>query len=321
MLISKFAVVTAVVLAGVTAHSAEVAVFPVDAVNLRASEAEAIGTVVAQSYGRASGVEVLSPQRSAVALKEGVSPAEAAQALGVREYIEVTAVGLMTSDRAAKDERIVIKASRHQTSGAVIYQSEMTAMSMGDVEVVAERLARSLYEKKTVAATLDIHTVSKKEATPENRTFVQKVKGFKTAMALPVANNESYNPIVSLGFDARLETARYFLEFGAGVAIPSDSSNDKTNYGGIYGELGASYYLSEQSFSPYIGAGVLPRLLIASDSSGANMAFYGQFGLMFARESTTRLYTDVRVAQNVVPVQKRPNRYPTEIGVELGIGW
>lgn len=321
MLISRLTIMAMLALVGVTAHGAEVAVFPVNAVNLASGESEAIGTVLAQSYARAAKVEVLSPQRSAAALKEGVAPSEAAKILGVREYIEVTAVGLMSSERASKDQRIVIKASRYQASGAVVYQSEMTAMSMGDVEVVAQRLARSLYDKVEPTATLDIHSVSKKEATAENRTFVQKVKGFKTSMAFPVANGDSYNPLVSLGFDSRFETARYFLEFGAGLMIPSDSSKRKTNYGGLYGELGGSYYLSEESFSPYIGAGVLPRLIIANNSSGANMAFYGQFGLMFARESTTRLYTDVRVAQNIVPVQKSPNRYPTELGLEIGIGW
>src|SRR5690606_15838981 len=104
-------------------------------------------------------------------------------------------------------------------------------------------------------------------------------------------------------FDARLEAKSYFLEFGAGVLLPSSSayeSEEQLAYGGVVGEIGASYYLMHTDVSPYVGAGVMPRVLSASP---ANLAVYGQAGFMFFRTSSSRLYAELRVAQNVTPME------------------
>ena len=336
MMLSTVTVVVAWLTLGANAQAADVAVFPVTAINLSPGEAEAIGTLVAQAYGRVAGVEVLLPQVTGAARTEGRSLAETAAVLGVREYLELAAIGLLSTGRRTSDERIILEASRHQADGTVIYKAEMAAMSLGDLEVVADRLARSLYEKKAPAATLGIHSVSGKEGAPENRTFVEKVIGMKTSAAFPFAQGQRYDPMIAFGFDSRLEAKNYFLEFGAGLVVPTDSSTQAVGYGGVYGELGGSYYLSDDSVSPYVGGGVLPRLIFGGGANGANMALYGQMGLMFARESSTRLYADVRVAQNIVPLHRdvggyadgtlytQPRRrdfYPTEIGLEFGIGW
>jgi hypothetical protein len=79
----------------------------------------------------------------------------------------------------------------------------------------------------------------------------------------------------------------------------------------------------------------MPRLM---SSSVTNLAPYAQGGLMFFRESSTRLYLDLRVAQNVLPVGFNENShydsatdsytstpslrlYPTELTLHVGVGW
>lgn len=57
-----------------------------------------------------------------------------------------------------------------------------------------------------------------------------------------------------------------------------------------------------------------------------NLAPYGQVGLMVDRTSSMRLYADLRVAQNVLPVRVASlgvprGAYPTELSGQIGIGW
>ncbi len=332
------------------ALAAGVAVFSTNAVNLTQGEAEAAATVVAEAYGRLANVYVVGPRKAAVALEKDHDLAAAARSLDVDEYLEVSTIGLFSNDlelqrsgagtRLSTDSRVIVQAARYTADGKLVFRAEMTGASMADLEIVAQRLARALWEKRAPEDTRSIHTVTRREAIAENRVWTEKVMGIKTQAAFAVASGQQYDPLISIGFDGRLEGPRYFLEVGAGATLPASSDNaDSRGYGGVYAELGGSYYLTDASTSTYIGGGVIPRLMGGSgDDSPVKMAAYGQVGLMFARESSTRLYVDLRVTQNLmayhtgssvyvynqygyVQVSEKKSYYPTEIGIELGIGW
>ena len=145
---------------------------------------------------------------------------------------------------------------------------------------------------------MKLETVTKTEGKRPNRTWIEQVTGFKAAFTYPVGYVAEIAPMLNIGFNGRFESTHSFLEFGAGFVIPGGIDAERT-YGGVYGELGANWYLGSASTSPYLGAGVLPRL---ASSTIINLAPYVQAGLMFFRESSSRLYADLRVAQNVLPV-------------------
>jgi hypothetical protein len=119
--------------------------------------------------------------------------------------------------------------------------------------------------------------------------------------------------------------------------LPSDFSDQGANeasVGGLVGQMGASYYLTHTSVSPYVGAGVSPRLVFG-DYSGAALTLGGQIGVMFMRQASTRIYVEGRVDQNVLPLTTDYGNYdpvtgelengddvfPTEISIAVGIGW
>jgi hypothetical protein len=119
--------------------------------------------------------------------------------------------------------------------------------------------------------------------------------------------------------------------------LPSnfDDGGNSASVGGLVGQLGASYYLTHTSVSPYIGAGVSPRLLFG-DYSGAGLTVGGQIGVMFMRQASTRIYVEGRVDQNVLPLSTSyyddydietgeyadgDDVFPTEISIAVGIGW
>ncbi|MBI5549418.1 MAG: hypothetical protein HY901_36490, partial [Deltaproteobacteria bacterium] len=215
-------------------------------------------------------------------------------------------------------------------SGEQLYSAQMTALSMDDMPEVANRLARALAQKTTVEEAMTLDNITRKDAAPVNRTFSEKIIGVRTGFTMPA---QDFEPSLALGFDARLEGQNYFLEFGVGAFIPTDSSDKRSGLGGLYADLGGAYYLTHTSISPYVGAGILPRLQVGSEvDGGVGLAPYGQLGLMFMRESSSRIYTDLRVAQNVIALKKSTYNYdtfqsttqrfyPTEFTLNVGIGW
>ena len=335
-----FSIITSFVLLLVASRAlaAEVAVFPAEGTNLSEDEEKAIGVMIAQSYAINSGKSVVDPQTTQAAIEESQSPETAAQSLGVSQYITIKAVRLTT--------KISLIASLYDREGTRLYRTRVTAISLDDMEQVADRVSLSLYYRKSIDDTRTLDNVIVTETKPVNRTWVEKVLGVKTMVVLPVAIDHSFDPYISAQFDGRWEGKSYFLEFGAGFLLtPSVGSDDSMSIGGLLAEVGGSYYLSSSNISPYIGGGILPRILFKRtgryrSNSGANLALFGQTGLMFFRESSTRLYVDLRLAQNVIPWPTpdaedcsdsyyggdcddidTTKLYPLEVGLAVGIGW
>lgn len=295
---------------------AQVAVLPVEATNLTDGEAAAIGAVVADAYARASGSAVLAP-------------AQAGEASGAVESVRCRAVRLAV--------KITLSCERFDAAGTKIFRAEMTAASLDDMAVAATRVARALVELKAPEEVRDHRTVTREESGERNRTFVEKVMGIKGSVTAVVASGVRYDPAVSLQFDGRLEADRYFIEFGAGLMLPGHG--DERGFGALFAEIGGSRYLTDGEIAPYIGAGISPRIAFDSVDGGVGVAPYLQGGVMLMRSSSSRLYVDLRVSQNIMAFDKRdtgyyddvsgeyvddPNDdvvYPTEIGLFFGVGW
>ena len=314
----------ALAFAASSAQAAEIAVFPVRGTNLAPEKTEAMGVVLAQQYAKVSGKDVLDPTQVRAAFDTAESAVRAAQTLGVREYLETTAVAL--------ENKVLVSTTRRSASGSEIYRAQMSAASLDDFVEVADRLARALVEKVSTDQTQTLDNITKTEDRPKNRIRATKALGIKTSVGFPLPDR-GFERFLTLGFDGRFDLKVGFLEVGAGVMIPASNASNKVGYGGVYAEFGASYYLLNRSVSPYVGAGVIPRLIISNGGSNINLAPYAQAGVALFRDSSVRLYTDVRVAQNVFPIKatdyssgstyvpSTTNHYPTELVWQVGIGW
>jgi len=308
-------------LAAGPAAAADLLVLPVQGTNLTEGETEAVGTLLAGALA-AEGASVVPSAQAREALKQPGGTAAALQTTGAKSAVETTAVRL--------GKRVVLRSTLRAPDGAALHGAEMTAASLDDLEPVTRRLARALLQRTTPEATRDLRTVTEREGQRPNRIFTERVMGLKTAFIWPFASGVQFDPAMSLQFDGRLETQRGFLEFGAGAMIPTNST-DHRGIGGVFAEFGGSLYLYEASASPYVGAGLVPRLFFALSDGGMRLGAYGQLGVMFLRESSTRLYAEARVTQNLLPfkdkrfsLSSQPSKgsfYPTELSLQVGIGW
>ena len=308
---------------------ATVMVAPVDGTNLAPDDAEAISQMVTSAYRLAQRDAVVPLSEARRAIEKTGSVQQAARELGATEYVYATAVHL--------DTTIVITATRYAANGTPLHSVKMSATGLDDVEPTSERIAKALVSHEATGATQTIDTVTKTEGRRPNRTWSEKVTGFKAGFTYPIGWGHEISPMMNAGFSARVEGGEHFLEFGVGVILPANASDAQhRTYGGVYGDIGANFYLAHSSTSPYLGFGVMPRLM---SSEVTNLAPYVQSGLMFFRESSTRMYLDLRVAQNVLPVgfsgsggqydsasgsytsTPELHLYPTELTLHVGVGW
>ncbi|MDX2023958.1 MAG: hypothetical protein SF187_27205 [Deltaproteobacteria bacterium] len=301
----------------VQAHAAQVSIAPPACANLAASECEAVGVLFADAYARASGTRVSPPPKQTEGGLEGTW-----QPTG-DEYVDISALRLSS--------KVQIRGTLRQADGTQIHTVEMTAASLDDLPPVADRVCEALVHRVGVNDTRTLHSITRTEASRPNRTYSEKVIGFKTALIQPFAQGVTFNPMMSLQFDGRFESETYFLEFGAGLALPT--GGDHRNLGALFAEFGGSLYLGQGNTSPYVGVGFSPKIMFSGADGGVRAAAYGQFGLMFMRFSSTRLYTELRLSQNIIPIdvntgdgsflENSPETSvrPLEAGLQLGIGW
>ena len=316
------------------AQTSSVAVMPVQGVNLTEGQGDAIGVLFANDFAREANVTVASPVETKQLLQQSKTSLAVTRQLGAFEYIELRAIQLGT--------RVTVAGIRYTKDGRELFRAETGAPSLDDMEMATARLARALAWRQAIAGEQVTGTVTPVAGAsipalpPEVKSY-PNASGIKTGLIFPMASGRSISPMMSLQFDGRVGTRDYFIEYGAGAAVPTDSeSNSNTiQMGGVFAEIGGSVYLSDGSIAPYVGGGVSPRIFGANNSGGsdgARCAVFGQLGLTFTRDIRARIYAELRVSQNIIGFSSQVTSsdnittptgtyYPTELAMQFGIGW
>lgn len=298
-------------LVSATASAADVAVVHHE-INLEPGAGEAFAAVCGQAYSEA----VAAPPLGAGAPRASE---------GASETLELALIGLARHQGG----RILVDATLKDGAGATLHHAQLEAESLEEAPVVCERLARALVTRDTPEAVRGRRNITRAEARASRaavRLGTEKVLGIQARVLSPFAVGHTTSPALSLGFDGRFERDGYFIEASAGFIIPASSMGNSSNQlstNGLFVSAGAAFYLSQSDIAPYLGLGIEPRLSLFSGLS-VGLAPYAQLGLMLFRQSSTRLYAELRVAQNVLPVRttySAQESYPTELGVGLGLGF
>lgn len=355
-------------LAGFAFSNQSIAVFPVQGVNIDKSFADAFGMLLANKYANVSNVKVINPMKSAAAIEDENDLAAAAKKLGVDEYIEINAVGLYLSRREEKEALIdssggqkviiinkgersrddqdlldngktIVTVSRMDKDGNLIHKAEMTLVTYGDIEESTDRISLALWKRVSVEETRDMYNVTRREGMGHNKTFIETYKGVKFGMSYAVSSSDQFSPMVNIGFNYKAEAEKFFMEFGAGGKIPRDLFEiGVPQYGGVYFEMGVSYFAINKLVSMYLGGGLIPFIDFANDVQ-MGLEPYLQIGMMVPRNSKVCFYTEIRFGQNVFAIltggedydgdyyyddyrsRKRTKHWPSEFGLNFGLGF
>jgi hypothetical protein len=317
------------------ASAASVAVMPVQGVNLSEGQCDVIGLLFAEAFAREVRAAVAPPAETKPMLAQGKTPLAAAAQLGVLEYIELRALQL--------GARVTVAGIRRDKDGTELFRAETAASSLDEMEIAVARLARSLAWRQPLQGAARAPAFVAANPVPESPQpsgLYPKALGMKTGIIFPYSNGRSFASLISAQFDGRVGSRDSFIEFGAGLALPSSSSSGTgmIEMGGVFVELGGSTYLSDGPIALYLGGGLSPRIWFVdnpntngSDDGGATCVVYGQLGVTFTRDSRARLYAEFRVNQYILGLPNKVSTldgtitngtyHPTEFAMQLGIGW
>ena len=317
------------------AHAADVAVMPVEGVNLAGGQCDAIGVLFGNAYARELNVSTASPAETAQARERSPTSQAAAAQLGVSEYVELRAIQL--------GAKVTLAGIRYAKDGTEIFRAETAAPSLDEIDVAVARLARALAWRRPIPRVPPRPPVTESAETPPPVVEVSTPKGYpkalgvKAGLIVPVSLGRAFLTAAMLEFDARFGTRDYFIELGLGFAgvVESHSATGKAALEGLFTELGASFYLSNGDFAPYLGGGISPRIAsINGSSNGISGVIYGQAGVTLTRDSRARIYVELRVSQNLIGIPEyandgstTPDRttlgvyHPTEFALQFGLGW
>lgn len=371
--------IVALIISAITINAADIAIFPATGVNTDESFVKAVGAILALKYAEISGETVISPRESGkiIGSVADSSYTEAAKELAVKEYITIDAVGLYLSrkekhnyslkntetaeggvtvhfiqredddddddsDQELLDKhKTIVTSIRRDASGTEIFRSQMTLLTYGDIEESSERIAKSLYKKIPVSETITATTVTRREGMGHNKLFQEKITGVKMSGIYPLdaTEAEKMNALVTIGYNMKMESEKFFVEFGAGATLPGAMfDNDTRSYGGNYFEIGVSGFPVRNNFLLFTGGGVKP-FFNWLEGMEMGLAPYAQIGFISPRRYKARFYAAFVVAQNIIPVttevrnvtiddygyedidRKDVETYPTEIGIQFGIGF
>jgi hypothetical protein len=331
-------VTSALVFLGAGAWAAEVAVMPVQGVNIAEGDCDAIGVLFANAFARDARVAVASPLETEALREEGKSSTAVAAQLGATQYVELNALQL--------GQVVKLGGALYAQEGTRLFQAETLAPSLDSMDVAIAALAHALVFRQPVAppaipeATQPAYEPPPPAEPAPDPNAPRGSYGVKFGLTVPHASGKSFAPGLFIQFDGRLGPRNYFLEFGAGLLFPTD---DQTGSSVIrltsgYLEFGGSVYLWEGNSAPYLGVGLSPALWQLSSASdehtSATCAAYVQLGVTFTRNSRAKIYGEARLSQVLIgvanPVADSSGYYastlsdpyrPLVLAFQGGVGW
>jgi hypothetical protein len=228
---------------------------------------------------------------------------------------------------------VLVTSAPASAADVAVFPPAIVDATPAQAENVASRVTRA-YARLSglqVLAPADLGEVSA-DHVEAAKARSERVFVVKSGLVVPLGVGSNAELMLVVGVDARFESPTHFVQLGGGFLVPRHAlggsfSSGGPGYGGVYAELGGGVYLRDTLVAPYLGFGVQPRLLSGGNTLGAVLAAYGEFGVMRRQVSSVRLHVGLRVAQSLTPLERINNddstssSHPTEVGVEVGIGW
>ena len=147
-----------------------------------------------------------------------------------------------------------------------IHKAELTLLTYGDIEEACDRFAIALFQKITVEKARSLTNITRREGMGHNKLFASKLKGVKVGGYYPVVLEGRLIGFTAISFNMRMESRKFFVEFGGGGRIPGALSDmTKRQYGGMFMEVGGSYIFNDGPVGFYSGVGLIPHFNILAE--------------------------------------------------------
>lgn len=181
----------------------------------------------------------------------------------------------------------------------LIFSAKLKAISVEEMDTIVDRLARAIVHEKIPKDDVRVSEISEDEATRGNRRRPAK-KAFLFGLGPTLVSNMNESGI---GY---YFTLGYSWDVGPAYLRLSAETFGKGGAFGLIGGIGASYFLSDRDFSPFIGADLSFGLAkvdpegigstFDADLRTVGFAFGPIVGVQFFRTSAVNLELSLRAA-------------------------
>jgi TolB-like protein len=208
-------------------------------------------------------------------------------------------------------EKHIVQASVVNVSTQeVIWSGSLSAATAEDLDMVAQRIAKSIAEGKKTGETVEVGTVTEEEEEEPLRRRVFYTTGIKAGALQPLGGYGESGTMFHLGALFWYETPNVVAELAFYTAFSGNLGDvEGTATEAVAPELSILYMFTKQDISPYIGGGVGFGILSLSPDTGFipetayGVAINGGGGLVFFRTYDIRVLLDVRYRVNLSQVE------------------
>jgi len=336
-----------IVLGAMPAHArVQVAIFPARVNDAPDVDAAAVSAAVINTYPAHAQVDLILPEQSRQALAMVQTTHEAAISLGVNGYIvidvsrraegysvsgalyDINGHELHFAERVVKQtSEIVPAAARIGDELAMVDVPATTAAQNGEAKHVG-RPAPPLPPAAASSSPAEPGPAKPEAAAPALRHLVWPGVKLSYSYSYSAPDQSIVDTLTFLQFSGRLERQRFYLEVAAGIAVQAQRNGTFVARGFI-ADFDAARYLVRRSLSLYVGGGASVRAF----TDGMGLAPFVIVGVTTPRLEFTRLYAELRLAQNLVArnyylvststplAQETLNARPLEVGASVGVAW
>ncbi|MDG5815468.1 hypothetical protein QA601_10285 [Chitinispirillales bacterium ANBcel5] len=206
-------------------------------------------------------------------------------------------------------------------SGEVIFSVQSsTTSNIDDIGEACRNLAQQIVKRNKDISTSD--KSARVEVRPKDTFSINH--GIKIISKYSYYDNLKLSPIISFGYQGKIQTHYYFVEYFAGPFFPSIGHIDTVyDYGsGINFSLGAAVIAPFDMVFPYIGAGLNPKVLFSSSLEASTLSIYSLFDISFFESFPIQLNVEGRLAFALTPINIADDSIrPREFSVAFGFGW
>ena len=223
-------------------------------------------------------------------------------------------------------EKHIVQASVVSVSTQeVIWSGSLSAATAEDLDMVAQRLVKSIAEGKKTGETVEVGAVTEEEEEEPMRRRVFYTTGIKAGALQPLGGYGESGTMFHFGALFWYETPNLVVELGLYSAFSGNLGDiEGTANEFVAPELSLLYMFSRQDISPYIGGGIGFGILSLNPETGFDpeaaygIALNGGGGLVFFRTYDIRVLLDVRYRVNLCQVENFDGPHH---GIMLSVGF
>jgi opacity protein-like surface antigen len=226
------------------------------------------------------------------------------------ELVRATgATGAVVVTLSRLGDKVIVKYDYVGANGQVYVSDRATALTVGDLEPISTRVARSIATGRPFAETIGVSTVTEKESALQKRRTSMFTKIIHFGTLLPVSSYAGSGTMMDIGFGGMWEFGGFAVDVGMEFAWTLNPKDEQPSAFNWQLNLGGRYFIDpEADTGVYLGGGVGLRAVSVNerrdvaDKSDSKFGFgaYAGVGVLFLRTADVHLDLNVRYDVNVV---------------------